>query len=210
MNLDLRIDFINRRRWPAAGLALAALALACLLWQGQLAWQDAQALTQQGTRLAQLQRQTNGPRASTQSPEAQRRLQQIEALAGYLATPWGPLLNVFESHASGRVVLLRFEPNAVEGRVEMGGRASDVATMSAYLVALERDKRLRDVMLRHHEATAADTATGVDFTLSASWAGTRAAAPGVTGAATAAAARATPPAKPTATAAAAPNRKPQP
>jgi Tfp pilus assembly protein PilN len=170
MTLDLRVDFVDQRRWPPAGLALAALALLALLWQGQLAWHDAQHLAQQRARLAQVQRQAVAPRPAAPNPALLRRQQQIEAVAAYLATPWGALLGVFETHASAQVVLLRFAPDAGAGRVELGGRATDVAAMAAYLVALERDPRLQDVMLRHHEV-AADTASAVDFVLSATWPG---------------------------------------
>lgn len=170
MSLDLRVDFVDQRRWPPAGLVLAALALLALLWQGQLAWQDAQHLAQQRARLAQVQRQAVAPRPAAPNPALQRRRQQIEAVAAYLATPWGALLGVFETHASAQVVLLRFAPDAGAGRVELSGRAADVAAMTAYLVALERDPRLHDVMLRHHEA-AADAARAVDFVLSATWPG---------------------------------------
>ena len=168
---DLRIDLIGQRRWPPAGLALALVAGLLLLWQGRGVSADTEALAQLRTRLAQLQRQTDQQRPVRLSPDAVLRQQQVEALAAYLATPWGPLLGVFEAHANGRAVLLRFEPNAVEGRVEMRGRSPNVAALTDYLRSLENDPQLRQVMLSHHEAVQGEGATGIDFTLSATWAG---------------------------------------
>lgn len=167
---DLRIDLIAGRRWPPAGIALALAACLLLGWQGHRASADTDALTQVRTRLAQLQRQADQQRSVRVSPDALQRQQQVEALAAYLALPWGRLLGVFESHANGRAVLLRLEPNAAEGRVDIRGRAVSMAALSEYLLTLERDTQLSDVMLSRHEVVEGEGASGIDFTLSATWA----------------------------------------
>ncbi len=179
--MDARIDFLARRRWPPAGWVLATLAAALLAWQGGLALREADTLRGLQADLARLQRQASASRAPAMSPEDARRQRQIEALALYLATPWDRLLALFEEHAGSRVVLMKFEPDAAEGRVEVLGRADNATALVDYLMALERDPRLRGVMLRHHEVKRSEARQPIDFTLGAAWGDTRHAAPPVTG-----------------------------
>jgi hypothetical protein len=171
MKLDLRIDFIARRRWPALGLCVAALSAAVIAWQGGQAVREAEFLQRQRVGLAALQRQGTAAQQPAMSPEDIKRHAQIEVVARYLATPWERLLALFEEHALSRVVLLRFEPNAIEGRVEVTGRAPGHQALAAYLIALERDPRLSAVMLHHHEVLSGEAGAPVEFTLGAAWGG---------------------------------------
>ncbi len=166
-------DFLSPRRWPVAGLGLAALALLVLLWQGSLALRDFNALQSQRAGLVSLQRQASAVRPPAMSAEDSKRHRLVEALAAYMATPWDSLLGLFEVHASARVVLSKFLPDASEGRVEVSGRAYGSAALADYLLALEHDPRLRGVLLHHHEVQRgeADAAANapIDFTLGAAW-----------------------------------------
>jgi Tfp pilus assembly protein PilN len=169
MSFDVRIDFIARRRWPAAGLCLAVVAAGAIAWQGGLALSESDLLQRQRTGLAALQRQASAPQRPAMTPEDIKRHAQVEAIARHLATPWERLLALFEEHAPSRVVLMKFEPDATEGRVEVTGRAPGPKALAAYIVALERDPRLSDVMLHHHEVLRTAAGTPVEFTLGAAW-----------------------------------------
>jgi Tfp pilus assembly protein PilN len=169
MKADLRIDFIGPRRRPAAGMLLAGLASLAFAWQAQQAYADFDLLQRQRVGLAGLQRQAAAPLAPTMSPADIKRHAQIEALARQLATPWEDLLALFEQRVPSKVVLMKFEPDAAEGRLEITGRAPDARRLGEYLVALESDPRLGDVMLHHHEVLRADAGGSVEFTLGASW-----------------------------------------
>ncbi len=170
MATDLRLNFLASHRWPPAGLALALAALACAGWQGAQAWRESDAVRLLRGRAAGTAAPAASARLPALSAAAQNRLQQIDKLTHYLATPWGPLLALFESHASPQLRLLRFEPNAAEARVEVRGRARSVEALSTYLRALEGDKRLNGVMLRHHERVQDDDTGDIEFTLAAGWA----------------------------------------
>jgi Tfp pilus assembly protein PilN len=169
MKLDVRIDFIARRRKPVLGLCLAVLALAALGWQGTLALREADLLQSQRDGLASLQRQASGASRPTMSADDVKRHAQIDALARYLATPWPQLLALFEEHAASRVTLLKFEPDAAEGRIEVTGRAPGSKALARYLVELERDPRLSGVMLHQHEVLRAEAGAPVEFTFGAVW-----------------------------------------
>jgi Tfp pilus assembly protein PilN len=169
MPTDLRIDFLARHRWPNTGVVLALAALAGAAWQGAQAFRESEALRLQGGRAAALQAQRATPRLPALSAAARTRLQQIDKVTNYLATPWGTMLASFESHASPQVRLLRFEPNAAEGRVNVRGRARGIKPLSAYLQALEKDPRLYAVMLSHHERVQDDDSGDIEFTLAAGW-----------------------------------------
>jgi hypothetical protein len=153
----------------AAWCLLGAGAL-LLAWQGLQAQAEAQALQRQREHVASLQRgAARATAAAAPSATALAQQREVEALAAYLATPWEPLLQVFESKAGTGVLLLRFAPDAGTGRIEVGGRANSLPALSRYLLALEDDGRLRDILLRHHEAVREATAGTVDFTLTAAW-----------------------------------------
>ncbi len=169
MSTDLRLDFLASHRWPPAGLLLALAALALAGWQGAQALRESDAVRQLRGGAAGPAAQGATARQPALSAAAQARLQQIDQLTQYLATPWGPLLALFEAHASPQLRLLRLEPNAAESRVEVRGRARSVSALSAYLRALEGDKRLNNVMLRHHERVQDDDTGDIEFTLAAGW-----------------------------------------
>ncbi len=177
MSFDPRIDFLGRRRWPAAGLGLAALALAAVAWQGGLALREFDWLQQQRTGLASLQRQARTQQLPAMSAEDSQRHVLVEALARYIATPWERLLALFEEHAATHVILTRFQPEAAQGRVEISGRAPGQQALAAYIVALERDPRLSAVMLHHHEVLRSASGAPVEFTLGATWGDALRAAP---------------------------------
>lgn len=108
---------------------------------------------------------------SAMSAQDSRRHAQIEAVATYLAAPWDTVLSAFEAHGKRGVVLRRLEPDAATGVVRMVGEASSLKVMMEYVLALEADQRLQQVLLVNHDALdeAAGTPGAVEFTLSAAW-----------------------------------------
>lgn len=108
---------------------------------------------------------------STMSPQDSRRHAQIEAVAAYLAAPWDTLLSAFESHSKRGVVIRRLEPDASTGVVRMVGEAPSLKVMMDYVLALEADQRLQQVMLVNHDVVGdgGGTPGSIEFTLSAAW-----------------------------------------
>jgi Tfp pilus assembly protein PilN len=181
MKLDLRIDFIGRRKLPPLGLALTLAAAGLAAWQGSLVAQDAEQLQRQRASLAALERPRKAPRP-TMSAEDVRRHHQIETVARHLATPWEPLLSLFEARAPEGVVLTKFRPDAGLGRVELTARAATPEAVGAYLMQLERDSRLRNVLLQHHEVLQDQPGAPVEFAIGADWIGPTAASGAAAGA----------------------------
>jgi hypothetical protein len=170
MQLGSRIDFAARRHWPATGVVLAMLAAAVAAWQGWSVAEEVNLFQRQRRGLAALERRP-GPLMPAMSAEDIKRHANIDALARYLATPWARLLALFEERAPSGVVLIRFEPDAVTGRIELTGRAPTTKALANYVIALERDPRLAGVLLHHHEALRDGANAGVEFTIGAAWGG---------------------------------------
>jgi hypothetical protein len=168
MNAVAPIDFARRRRWPPLGVALAVLGTALVAWQAWLAVDQAEVVARHRAGLAALQRSASQPRQAMSAEDAKRH-NQIAAVARYLATPWGPLLELFESHASTQIAIVRLEPDAAASTVELTARAANTAAMSAYLIKLERDPRLSGVMLHHHEVLQEGSGTVIEFSIGAGW-----------------------------------------
>lgn len=162
------IDFTARRRWPVAGCMLALVVGAAACWEGWLALEDADLLQRQRAGLAALQLKP-ARTAPAMSADDIRRHAQIEAVSRYLAAPWRPLLVLFEDQAPSGVVLVKFMPDAGSGRVEITGRAPSVRALSDYVIKLEHDPRLKDVLLHHHEVLRDEPKAGIEFSLGAAW-----------------------------------------
>lgn len=184
------IDLLARRRWPAGGLLLAVLGLGLASWQALQTTQDMDQLKQHQVGVRSLQRPAAPPRPAM-SAEDIRRHAQMDRLSLQLARPWEGLLALFEGQSAKGIVLVKFEPNADDGRVELTGRADHAKALGDYLVTLESDRRLTAVQLHHHEVqrdASRGGATGsIEFSIGATWVGAAAqgavsgpiAAPGV-------------------------------
>lgn len=168
MKHRVRVDFVPHRRWPAAGLVLAAGAVAIVSWQTWLALQDSDLLQRQRAGVDALRRKAFSA-APVMTAQDIRRHAQIDAVARYLATPWDGLLGLLESHAGARVSLLKIEPDASSGRIELTGRAVSTKDVAAYLVALEGDPRLEGVLLHRHETRRTEAGNPVEFRIGATW-----------------------------------------
>jgi Tfp pilus assembly protein PilN len=169
MRIDVRVDFIGGQPRPSAGLWLLVVAAALLVWQSQAVWQEAEALQRTRVGLVTLQRQADMPRAATMTPDDITRHDQIDLVARSLATPWDRLLGLFEEHATAPVRLLKFEPDATDGHVELSGRATSSKVLADYLIVLEHDPRLSSVMLHHHQVLRDEAGAPVEFSLGAVW-----------------------------------------
>jgi Tfp pilus assembly protein PilN len=162
------IDFIARRRWPVAGCLLALIVGAAACWEAWLALDDADLLRRQRAGLAALQRQP-ARKVVAMSADDIRRHAQTDAVSRYLAAPWRPLLALFEDQASSGVVLVKFLPDAGSGRVEITGRAPSARALGDYVITLEHDPRLKDVLLHHHEVLRDEPGAGIEFSIGAAW-----------------------------------------
>lgn len=164
----ISIDFASRPALPRAGtLALAAAALV-LGWQGWSSWQEQQALAHQDERFAAQLRQLNVPQRGSGAGERKQRAQ-FDAVERHLAAPWDELLRSFERHGAGDVALVRFEPDAGTGNLTVVARARHRRVMMAYVMALEADPRLAQVLLTSHELLPDVEGTPVQFSISARW-----------------------------------------
>jgi hypothetical protein len=164
------LNFINQRRWPVPGLLLAAVLGGLAAWQGSLVYTDFERLQDQRGGLASLQRKAKQPMRPAMSPQDIQRHAQLDGLVRYLATPWEPLLTLFEDPRPAGVQLTKFRPDAATGLLELTAVVAEPAAMTAYLIALEHDARLRNVMLRRNEMLRdGGTGTSVEFTIVANW-----------------------------------------
>jgi hypothetical protein len=163
-----RIDFIAPRRTSPFALALLLLATVALAWQAWLVWQGQRAVQHQRAALAVSARQAVVP-SSSPSPQQRRMHVRLEQLAWHLAAPWDELLDLFERHGTGEVALVRLEPDAASGVVNLLARARDRHAMMVYVVSLESDPRLTSVLLRQHEVLVGADGAPVQFSVSAVW-----------------------------------------
>jgi hypothetical protein len=176
MRVKQRIDFVPQRRWPAAGMALALVCAGAAAWQGSQALADADRLQQQRDGIAGLVRRAT-PTRPAMSPADVLRHSQIAVVARQLANPWQDLLSLFEEHSANHIVLVKFQPDAATGRVELTGRAPNAQALGDYLIALERDPRLTAVLLHQHELLRDVAGSPLQFMIGATWGAAAAPAP---------------------------------
>lgn len=162
------IEFGAQVERPWSGMALLLIAAAVLGWQ---LWDLRDLQKRIEAQQADMQRLFVPAGASSQAmtPQDSRRHRQMEVVASYLAAPWDTLLTVFESHGQRGVTLRRLEPDASTGLVRMVGEARSLGAMMDYVLALEADKRLSQVMLLNHDILKDAAGAPVEFTLSAAW-----------------------------------------
>jgi hypothetical protein len=164
------LNFGKQRQWPVPGVVLAALCGALAAWQGSLAYSEFERLQDQRAGLASLQRKAAQPPRPAMSAQDIQRHAQLDGVVRYLATPWEPLLTLIENPRPAGVQLTKFRPDAASGMLELTARVSEPAAMTAYLVELEHDQRLRNVMLRRSELLREGGAgASVEFTIVANW-----------------------------------------
>ena len=151
-------------------------------WQAQLSLGDMAELAKHRAGVASLQRPAAAARPAM-SAEDIRRHAQMDRLSLQLATPWEHMLGLFEAQSAKGVVLLKFEPNAIEGKIELNGRAGSAKALGDYIITLENDARLAAVQLKHHEvlrdATRGSAPGTIEFSIGALWQKTAAVAPPV-------------------------------
>jgi hypothetical protein len=164
------IEFGAAPQRPWFGVALLLCGLLAVGWQAWQ-WRDTEArIESQRVGMERLFVPTSPSATASMTPQDRRRHAQMEVVASYLAAPWDTLLTVFESHGQAGVTLRRLEPDAATGIVRMVGEAPSLAKMMDYVLALEADKRLAQVMLLNHDMLKdATTGAPVEFTLSAAW-----------------------------------------
>ncbi|MEY4754064.1 MAG: hypothetical protein RJA44_1739 [Pseudomonadota bacterium] len=163
------IEFGAERPKPWWGIALLALALLLLAWQFRDLNEQRDRVESQKEGMARLFVPKASSAMASMTPQDRRRHAQIEVVASYLAAPWDTLLAVFESHGRSGVLLRRLEPDASTGIVRVVGEARNIAMMMDYVLALEADKRLSQVLLLNHDLLKDAEGAPVEFTLSASW-----------------------------------------
>ncbi|MFM2055788.1 MAG: hypothetical protein RLY71_173 [Pseudomonadota bacterium] len=165
------IDFSAASRRPWWGVAALLVAGGLLAWQVFEVHEVRARLDDQRQGMQALFVPNGGAGSSTMSSQDSRRHAQIEAVAAYLAAPWDTLLSAFESHSKRGVVIRRLEPDASTGVVRMVGEAPSLKVMMDYVLALEADQRLQQVMLVNHDVVGegGNAPGAIEFTLSAAW-----------------------------------------
>jgi hypothetical protein len=165
------IDFSAAPRRPWWGVAALLVAGGLLALQVFDVQEVRARLDDQRQGMQKLFVPNGGAGSSTMSPQDSRRHAQIEAVAAYLAAPWDTLLTAFESHSKHGVVIRRLEPDASTGVVRMVGEAPSLKVMMDYVLALEADPRLQQVMLVNHDVVGdgGSMPGAIEFTLSAAW-----------------------------------------
>ncbi len=185
------------------GWLLAAVGVAWAAWQGWGAYELRTRVQAERQNMSALFAPAKGARAGTGSTatmtaEDRRRHAQLDAVAGYLAAPWEDLMAVFEQSRPG-ITLKRLEPDAGSGMVRLTGEATDTKAMAAYLISLETQSGLGQVVLLHHERLKDVPGTPLEFSLTAAWKDRLSAAAATLTASSPAWAASTPPTPPTST-----------
>lgn len=169
-----RLDFARQGGggYYRAGWALAAVGMGLVVWQGGL-WYELHARVQAerqslSAMFVSGKGAARGATTATMSPEDRHRHAQIDAVAGYLAAPWEELMTIFEQNRNG-ITLKRLEPDAGSGLLRVTGEATDFKAMAAYLISLEAQPGLGQVVLLHHERLKDTPGNSLEFSLTATW-----------------------------------------
>lgn len=168
-----RLDFVRQGGggYYRAGWTLAAVGVGLVVWQGGL-WYElhtrVQAERQNLSTLFAPAKGARGAATATMSAEDRHRHAQIDAVAGYLAAPWEELMTIFEQNRNG-ITLKRLEPDAGSGLLRVTGEATDFKAMAAYLISLEAQPGLGQVVLLHHERLKDTLGNPLEFSLTATW-----------------------------------------
>lgn len=86
-----------------------------------------------------------------------------------LRTPWDDLLKVLESAPMEQVALLSIEPIASRHQLRLAAEARDVTTMLDYLVYLQQQPALHQVILSSHQIQRQAPGSPVHFQIQAQW-----------------------------------------
>lgn len=164
----LHLDFRRSRPAGPLGWVLLALGLAALgiLLALDRQWrEEARALEAAvGEMEARLPRPAPSPRdrAAEEGAAAARKALEKAKL------PWDGLFAALEAADDRDVAILAVLPDGPRRQVRIQAEARSLAAMLAYQRRLERDGRLRQVILVDHEASA-DPGEAVRFHLAAAW-----------------------------------------
>lgn len=103
------------------------------------------------------------------TPEVRDQVKKANAVLAQMNVPWGELFAAVEMAQDDNVGLLAVQPDARARSVTIGGEARTLQALFAYMTRLERNERLRDVVLTSHEVKIKDPGQPVDFVLTARW-----------------------------------------
>jgi Tfp pilus assembly protein PilN len=175
----LAVDFApRRRRPPAAGIGLLALALALA---AGLAWQY-RGLSKEIERIeAQLEsRQPQGARRAAATPvsaEAGAEIARVSQVVRQLSTPWNALFASIESAVGENVALLGIQPDPAAARVTLTAEARNFGEALWFAQRLSAGGTLAEAFLTGHELRRDGSQRPVRFTISARWLALEGAAP---------------------------------
>jgi hypothetical protein len=163
----------------AIGLAFAAVQLKQTF--------DARTTLQQrnselSARVQTLKDQANATRSrktDVADPQDVARTRAAKQVATELQMPWSDLLSAFEAAPTQDIAVLSIEPSAARRSVKVTAEAKHAQAMLRYLSALQKDKRLTQVMLIQHQVQQQVAGTPLRFQLQAYWGGGFAGAPEV-------------------------------
>jgi hypothetical protein len=163
----------------ALGMAYAAIQL-------KQAYEARAVLAQRNSELtAQLQllkdkaNATRARKTEVADPQDAARTRAAKQVATELQMPWSDLLSAFEAAPTQDIAVLSIEPSAARRSVKVTAEAKHAQAMLRYLSALQKDKRLTQVLLTQHQVQQQVAGTPLRFQLQAYWGGGFAGAPEV-------------------------------
>lgn len=152
-------------RWWGHGVLALGLVACALVFLRYTEAADAQAAA-----LARLQPQAGPARAAAPVPPAlAAEIAAAQAVAATLAVPWDAWFRALESVSVPGVVLTALQPEGSSRRARVGGQATDLAQVLAYMARLEQAPGFRQVLLVDHALQEDAGAQPLRFTLTAEW-----------------------------------------
>lgn len=121
----------------------------------------------------------NSRNKKSEKPDAQEasKVRAAQQAATELQMPWADLLTALETVPTQDIAVLSIEPSAASRSVKLIAEAKHPTAMLRYLEALQKDKRLNQVMLTQHQVQMQSPGSPVRFQLQAYWGGGFAGAP---------------------------------
>jgi hypothetical protein len=171
MSRPLAIDFMpRRRRPPAAGAAVLALALALaagIAWHYRGLTRDIERLNAQADSLRApgARRAANAPLSAEGSAEVLR----VSRVVRQLSTPWNELFTAIEGAVGENVALLGIQPEPAAARVTLTGEAKNYGEALWFAQRLSSGGTLAEAFLTGHELRRDGSQRPVRFTIVARW-----------------------------------------
>jgi Tfp pilus assembly protein PilN len=161
----------------ALGLGIGALQLKQAYYARAAQEQRSNFISHRMQTLKEQAANTRNRKTDVADPQELARSRAARQAATELQMPWAELLSALETAPTQNVAVLSIEPSAARRSVKLTAEAKHPQAMIAYLAALQKDKRLTQVMLTQHQVQMQTAGTPVRFQVQAYWGGGFAGAP---------------------------------